>query len=197
MFNPNNGFFRTLSRMVDFVGLSLLWLMLCLPVLTAGPATAALYHTAAVGLRQGDDWIFGRFCRSLWENLLQGLLITALCLPLAGALTFGFLVMLAHGNTPLGTVLWVAYTVVLLLPAGVVCWLFALLGRFSFPTSALFRTAVQLTAAHLPATLAAVALVGVAALLSRMFLGLAFVLPAVTAVLVSFPMERVFTQHME
>ena len=45
IFDPENGFFRTLSRMVDVVGLSLLWVALSLPLVTFGPACAALYHT--------------------------------------------------------------------------------------------------------------------------------------------------------
>ena len=45
IFDPENGFFRTLSRMVDVVGLSLLWVVLSLPLVTFGPACAALYHT--------------------------------------------------------------------------------------------------------------------------------------------------------
>lgn len=36
-------FSRTLSRMVDVVGLSLLWVALSLPLVTFGPACAALY----------------------------------------------------------------------------------------------------------------------------------------------------------
>ena len=40
IFDPENGFFRTLSRMVDVVGLSLLWVVLSLPLVTFGPACA-------------------------------------------------------------------------------------------------------------------------------------------------------------
>ena len=44
-FNPEKGIWAWLSTMVDIVGLSVLWIFLCLPVVTIGPATAALYYT--------------------------------------------------------------------------------------------------------------------------------------------------------
>ena len=51
LFDPQNLLFQALSWMVDLVGISLFWAILCLPVVTIVPATAALYHTAALCLR--------------------------------------------------------------------------------------------------------------------------------------------------
>ena len=45
VFDPDNLFWRIMARGVDFVGLSIFWIALCLPVVTIGPATAALYYT--------------------------------------------------------------------------------------------------------------------------------------------------------
>ena len=44
-FNPEKGIWAWLSTLVDICGLSIVWIFLCLPVVTAGPATAALYYT--------------------------------------------------------------------------------------------------------------------------------------------------------
>ena len=41
-FNPEKGIWAWLSTMVDIVGLSVLWIFLCLPVVTIGPALVAL-----------------------------------------------------------------------------------------------------------------------------------------------------------
>ena len=46
--------------MVDIVGLSILWTFLCLPIVTAGPATAALYYTVVKCLRRRDSGAFGQ-----------------------------------------------------------------------------------------------------------------------------------------
>ena len=38
LFDPGNMLFSSLARIVDIVGLSLLWVLLCIPVVTIGPA---------------------------------------------------------------------------------------------------------------------------------------------------------------
>ena len=80
IFDPENGFFRTLSRMVDVVGLSLLWVVLSLPLVTFGPACAALYHTVThCVVRQGDS-TYLTFFRSFRANLRVGILPQTLLL---------------------------------------------------------------------------------------------------------------------
>ena len=76
LFSPNNLFFRSLSWMVDIIGISFLWLLLSLPVITAVPAAAALYHTCALCVRRGEDGAFGRFLRSFRQNLRQGCILS-------------------------------------------------------------------------------------------------------------------------
>ena len=69
IFDPENGFFRTLSRMVDVVGLSLLWVALSLPLVTFGPACAALYHTVTHCVACQGDSTYLTFFRSFRANL--------------------------------------------------------------------------------------------------------------------------------
>ena len=58
IFNPENLFFRMLARGVDLIGLSLLWVLLCIPIVTAGSATAAMYYTVVKVFRHGRDDAF-------------------------------------------------------------------------------------------------------------------------------------------
>ena len=59
VFDPDNLFWRIMARGVDFVGLSIFWIALCLPVVTIGPATAALYYTFVVVLLTVQMVVFG------------------------------------------------------------------------------------------------------------------------------------------
>ena len=89
IFSPDNLFFRTLARCVDVVGLSLLWLLLCFPVVTIGPATAALYHALCrVFHFHEDEGAFGLFFRSLKANLKHGVLASLILVPFALLLIF-------------------------------------------------------------------------------------------------------------
>lgn len=61
-FNPEKGIWAWLSTLVDVVGLSVLWIALCLPVVTIGPATAALYYAMVRYVRRRESGAFGGIC---------------------------------------------------------------------------------------------------------------------------------------
>lgn len=198
LFDPQNLLFRALSWTVDLVGISLFWAILCLPVITVVPATAALYHTAAVCIRKGEKGAFVRFFRSFWRNLRQGCLLSVPLVLLGAVLGWGQNVM-AAASTLLGgsaTVLYGIYSVALVLPLGFVCWMVPLLGRFEFKSRELARVSLALTAGHLPTTVGMILLVCGAAFLCLLVLPLLLILPALAAVLVSLLAERVFRRYL-
>ena len=183
LFDPQNLLFQALSWMVDLVGISLFWAILCLPVVTIVPATAALYHTAALCLRQGEKGAFLRFFRSFWQNLKQGCLLSV-PLVILGALLF-------WGQNGMG-----AYSGALVRPRGAVCWMVPLLGRFDFKSGELVRTAFVLTVGHLPTTVLVIALVCGTAFLCLLALPGVLLLPSVAAILASLLQERVFRKYL-
>ena len=52
IFNPENAVFRMINKLLDLMVLSLVWVVCCIPVVTAGAASSALYY--AVVKRRGD-----------------------------------------------------------------------------------------------------------------------------------------------
>ena len=196
VFDPDNAWWRFVSRCVDAVGLSLLWALLCQPVVTAGAASAALYYTVVKCFRQGERGTFGVFFRALRGDLGQGAAATLLCLPAAAALAFGYAVMRANWGSDLGAVLFVAYDVALVVPAGVVCWLFPLLGRFTLRLRDAFRTAAALALRHLPSTVVVVLLTLELGLFTLAHWWAACFAPALCALLTSLFFERVFPRYL-
>ena len=92
-------------------------------------------------------------------------------------------------------VLYVAYYFALVLPAGVLCWLFPLLGRFNYGVGGLFRTALQLTLAHLPSTVIVVLLTAQTAVFCIEKWWPVVFMPVITLLLVSLFWERIFQLH--
>ena len=124
-FNPEKGIWVWLSTLVDVCGLSIVWIFLCMPVVTAGPATAALYYTAVKCVRGRESGAFGCYFRSFRANFKTGLWTTLAVLP-AAALLLGLHHIARWYGTRAGGVLYVLYIAqyfVLVLPAGVLCWL--------------------------------------------------------------------------
>ena len=159
-FNPEKGIWAWLSTMVDVCGLSIVWIFLCLPVVTIGPATAALYYTVVKCVRGRESGAFGYYFRSFLSGFKTGLLATLAVLPAALLLWMGHDVVRWYGTNLGGAayILYVAYYFALIVPGGVLCWLFPLLGRFEYSLKDLFRTALQLSIAHLPSTVVVVLL---------------------------------------
>lgn len=86
---------QTLIRLADCFCLSLLWTLCCLPVITTGAATAALYYAINKGVRQGDSGIWRLFWRGFRVNFKQATLVWLLMLPLFGLLLGSVRVVLA------------------------------------------------------------------------------------------------------
>lgn len=152
VFDPDNLLWRIMARGVDFVGLGLFWLLLCLPVVTIGPATAALYYTVVKVFRQKEDGGFGVMWKQFRVNLKPGCIATVICLPFALIFAYGYAVMEANNGTPMGAVMFVAYWVALLVPAGLFCWLWPVMARFDQGLKDTFRNAFMLALRHLPST---------------------------------------------
>ena len=196
VFDPDNLFWSLVSRGVDFVGLSLVWALLCLPVVTAGPASAALYYTVVKCLRQRETGTFGVFFRAFREDFRPCALAEALCLPAAALLGLGYRVLRANWSSALGAVMFTAYDVALVLPLGIVCWLFPLLGRFRVPLRDGFRTAALLALRHLPSTVVVVMLTVELTVFTLERVWPLLLTPSLWALLTSLFLERVFPRYL-
>jgi len=194
-FNPEKGVWAWLGTLVDVCGLSIVWIFLCLPVVTAGPATAALYHAVVVCVRGREPGAFGDYFRSFWKNLKEGCLASLVCVLAAAALAFGYGVMRANTASAAGGVMFAAYYAALILPAGALVWLFPLLGRFEFGLKALFVTAFQLAVRHLPTTFIVVLLTVETAVFCLNKWWPVLFMPAVAALLISFFFEKIFAKY--
>ena len=196
-FNPEKGIWAWLSTLVDVVGLSVLWIALCLPVVTIGPATAALYYAVVRYVRRRESGAFGGYLRSFRANFAVGLRATLTVIPLFLLLLGGYRIVCWYGTRLGGMayILYVAYYFALVLPGGVLCWLFPLLGRFEYGVRDLFRTAFQLTAAHLPSTVVLVLLTAQSAVVCVNRWWPVVFLPSISTLLASLFTERVFQKY--
>ena len=196
VFDPENGWWAFLGRGVDLVGLSLAWGFLCIPVVTMGPATSALYYTVVKCFRQKEKNTFTIFWRAFRSDLKQGIAATLICVPVLLLLIFGYSVMKANWSSDFGAVMFVAYDIALVVPLGILCWLFPLLGRFDAPLKDTFRTAAMLTFRHLPSTVILVLLtVETAVSLIEKWWPIFFA-PTLWALLSSLFMERIFPKYL-
>ena len=197
LFDPNNDFFSFLGDLVDVVGLSILWLFCCLPVVTIGPACTALYHTVFRGLRQRQNGRYLRFLECFRENLKQGVVVTLVCLPAGLVFYFGLpaLTALALKGDKMAELLFWCWQTLAVLLGTLPLTAFPLLGRFQFATRDLLRTTLQLCIRHFPSVFLLSLCANAAVQLSFAWYAFALFLPALTALLATFLLERIFSRY--
>lgn len=196
IFSPDNLLWTIVSKGVDIVGLSLVWAFLCIPVVTVGPATCALYYTVVKSFRQNEKGTFGIYFRSFRSCLKNGIYATLIVLPIAVLLAIGYSILKQNWASSAGAVMFVAYYIALVIPAGVVCWLFPLMSRFEFKLKDAFRTAAQLAFRHLPSTVIIVLLSAEAVIFMLEKWWPVFFAPAIAALLASLFIERIFPKYL-
>lgn len=154
-FNLNSPWVQRFAMLTNLIVLNILWIVCCIPVFTAGAATAALYHTVFQYHAKEDDAVLRPFFHGFKTNFK---LATMLYLPLLAAaiiLIFDIVYPLAQGK---GTAFLFLPIVALIIVLGILAHIFPLIARFNMNARALLRTALSLVFLHLPATLLVIVL---------------------------------------
>lgn len=199
IFRFDSKFGQLLSKIADCAALSLLWLVFCMPVITAGAATSALYYTAVKVLRKDEGAVVKEFWHALKVNFRQSTL--ALLLALVFCVLWGLICLTAYTYT--ASNLTIAYLVYFLVLGFGVMWLhylFSYIARFQDKFTTVLRNSLYICLANFPysllaLTLFAMVLFVVAATLPRSLWAL-LVLPGVYGVLVSLILEPVYEKYL-
>ena len=77
VFNFEGPVFTFLSRLADLFWLNLLYILCCLPVITAGAATTALFYVTLKMAKDEEGYITRSFFKSFKDNFIQATLIWA------------------------------------------------------------------------------------------------------------------------
>ena len=198
-FNSENPVFRFTGRVLDILVLSVMWVVCSLPIVTIGPASAALYYSCVKCLRYKEGGAYRSFLSAFKLNLKPGIGVTVVLLVLAVVLDAGyvFFTMAAGTGEQLWGLLRITYLVVLLLPMAVLTCAFPLLSRFACTVGGVLSTSLRLTFRHLPRLIAAAAVntVCIFVTLKGWYYGLMLLVPALDALALSYLLEPVFRRY--
>ena len=153
LFSPDGLLWKILNSLTDIFALSLIWLFCCLPVITIGPATTALYDAVTHGIRYQETGLYRRFFRTFKADLKISIPTTLLWAAVIalGFFSLSYLRSIA-GVSRAAAIASSAYYIIMLLPIGCACWVFPILSRFTYSFKDLNLTALRLAIAYLPRT---------------------------------------------
>ena len=200
IFNPENGFFRMVDKVADFLGLSVLCLLCSLPLFTLGPAVAALYYSTVKCLRRGERHPYGSFFTAFKQNFRTGAVLSLILLPVLVLLVCGYNVLVGAVNAGAAWAagMLAAYVVAAVLPLSIFFLMFPLISRFTYGVGGALKAAFQMTVRHLPVMVVLVVLNGGILLLTARYALLLLpllVAPGLGALLSSFLLEPVFKKY--
>lgn len=151
VFRPYGLVWTILNTITDILGLSLLWLLCSLPLVTIAPATTALYDAVVHGIRYKEGGAYRRFFRTFRAEWKIGIPVTLLWAAVLAALGYVMTVLLVMaGQDSRFTVYAGVYFCLLLLPLGGLCWSVTIQSRFTFSFWNLTKTALRMTLGKLP-----------------------------------------------
>ncbi len=185
-----------LNQVIDVIYVGLLWLVVSLPVVTIGPASAALYYTMAKTIRRGRGTVTATFFSAFRDNLKQGLLIWLIYLGylLLGAVDFYAVRLMGFAPTSLmGRISQIYFLPALLtLP-----WIFAFLSRFSHSIGGTFKYTAYLAVQNFGRTVLLVALLSVCILVAWLWPILSWLMPGACCLAATYITDPVFRKLTE
>ena len=134
LFSVDGPIMTALGKIADFMILSILWLVCCVPVITAGAATAALYYVTLKMARGEVTGVSKLFFKALKENMKAGIAFTLVFALTGAVLCLDYTLMLQLGGA-FGALLRVVFM------ALGVCSLLTML--YTFPLQAQFVNTVK------------------------------------------------------
>lgn len=197
VFNPDSNLMILMSQITDCIFLSLFWILGCFPVVTMGPATAALYDATARGLREGEKHSWSKFWQSFKRNLISGIL-PGLVVLAAGA-GAGWLLIRVWNAAVAGSISWMLFAAAALvgiLVLGVLSLVMPVLSRFENGFGRLMKNCLLLGIANAPRTILIGLINGVSIYLCVRFVAPVFILPCLASLLTSLLIEPVLRPFM-
>lgn len=159
-------FMSLTTRLGELIILNLCYLLCCLPIVTIGPATAALYTVCFRFGTPKEKGVFGSFFRAFRDNFKQGLLPGLILLALTiFAVYFALVFYLRAGLIHYAFIPFLVLLAVILIVSALT---FPLISLFENTTGTTLKNALLLGLGYLPRSLAA-AVVNVLPLLMMLF----------------------------
>lgn len=145
LFDVNGPVMGFLTKIVYSVYLNILWFVCCLPIVTAGASTTALFYVTLKIVKNEEGHITRAFFHSFKENFRQATVIWLILLVLGIVLGVDGYVFY---HMRFDSVLWTLGTAVFIVAAAayliVLMYIFPLLARFENTTRAMFKNAVMI-----------------------------------------------------
>lgn len=152
LFDPDSPIMSFLARVADLVILNVLWLLCCLPVVTAGASTTAMYHVVRHLQEESISSVTRDFFRSFKSDFRQATPVYLLLLIPTAAVVMNAWILSAQSSDVVPVYVRAIWMVSALMLTFVVSFVYPVMAYFDDTVWKTLRTAAVLAVAKLPRT---------------------------------------------
>ena len=197
LFNMDNAFFRFMGKLFDVVALNIVFIIVCIPLVTIGPAISALYYASVKSIRRDRSYPIKEFFKAFKRDFRQSFIV-GLILVLASVIIYVDIRFVVDYIKNDFTAMRYVYLVIGLVISFISVYIFPLISRFSLKISGLFRLSFYLAIRHLLTTIISIILLFGGFVLVYISAGLALLfVPVLVNLLISIMMEKVLIKCMD
>ena len=205
VFNFEGPLFNFLSRVADLIWLNLLFILCCIPIVTIGAATTALYYVTLKMAKDEEGYITKSFFKAFKENFVQATVIWIIFLVISVVMFMDL--RIANGGNIADILNDSTISNVVIVSVGVMIIVLAMTGTYVFPLLAQFDNTVKntiknaflLSIRHLPYTVAMIVIAAIPVALiwfSPALLLLVLIMFSVVAYINSKFFNKIFVLYM-
>lgn len=200
LFDLDNGFFRFMGKICDMILLDVLTLIMCIPIVTIGPALTALYYVSLKIVRDEEGYVFKSYFKSFKQNFKQGFLLELIVAACAAILyvdlgvTYNW--MLQDQNYLL-KLLFFALVGFALIAIVTVVYVFPILAKFENSTKRILINSVMMAVKHLPYSVLMVIITVLAGVLTYIYPIAIFFVVGGAAFLNSIILRKIFDNYIK
>lgn len=155
MFSIEGKFFRTLTKIADFLILGFLMIIFSLPIITIGASLTAMFYVGMKLVRDEESYVFRDFFKSWKLNLKQSIFMELIIVVMAAFFITDIRICYQWANAEGSTfarLLMFAMIGFLLILSAVTLYAFPMLAKFENTVIKTLKNALILCVHHLPQT---------------------------------------------
>lgn len=154
LFNPDSRIMIFLSRVADLVILNILWLVCCIPVVTIGASTTAMYHVIRHWQKDSVSSIMRDFFQSFKDDFKQATPVyLILLIPTVAVVMNAMLIFNPENSAAVPSYLLVIWFISALILLFISSFVYPVMAFFADSIFKTLRNAMVLALAHLPRTI--------------------------------------------
>lgn len=151
LFSMDGKLSNVMGKIADLVLLNILWLLCCIPIVTIGASTTALYYVMLKMVKNEEAYVCSSFFHSFKENFKQSTFIWAITL-LIGTILYFDVYFISHVQTGASKIMFVLFLLVGILLLMMTSYVFPILAFFKNSTKGAVKNALLMAVGHLPYT---------------------------------------------